>query len=145
MTKSILCLIALFTTLPTIQVRNKDSSQKIVFVGTVRRIASDTGIRSGDLAIYRLVSYKVEHVCQGEYNEKAIVVDHLILTGKELDGIKVGDRVCVSVEKSKNVLARFNAEGIRSSNETVKIFFVGGKVAGSSEGLSCSCCPTRER
>src|ERR1700730_7814789 len=139
MTKSILCLIAILSTLPLIQLRSKDSSGKIVFVGTVRRIASDPGILSGDLAIYRLAKYKIEQLCNGEYNEKEMVVDHLILTGKELNGINVGDRVCVSVEKSKSVLARFNAEGIRSSNDTVKIFFIGGKVTGSSETLTCAC------
>jgi hypothetical protein len=145
MIKTILCMIVLFMTLPTNQVKRRESPRKLVFVGTVQLLASDPGILSGDLAIYRLASYNVEQVCEGEYTGKKIVVDHLILTGKELQGVKVGDRVCVSAEKSKSVLARFNAEGIRSPHDRVKVFFVGGRITSKSEALRCPCCPTTEQ
>ncbi len=140
MIKTLFCLLMLFTPLTTIQVTSKLSSRTIVFVGTLERIGPDPGILSGDLAVYRLAKYRVQHVCNGEYHEKEIVVDHLVLTGKEFEGIKVGDQVCVSVEKSKKVFARFNAEGIRGPKDIVKTFFVGSIVITNNKDLTCASC-----
>jgi len=89
MIKVLFCLIALFLSLDAVPVGTEDSSKKLVFVGTIEAIAPDTGILSGDLAIYRLIKYRVERLCQGEYKREDIVVDHLIVTGKELEGLKV--------------------------------------------------------
>lgn len=115
-------------------------SEDIVFVGVVERIAPDTRILSGDIAVYRLVKYKIEKVCGGKFAENEIVVDHLVLDGNELKGVQVGDRVRVAVKKSKSVLMRFDAKGIREPSERVKVFFVGGKVDRCSSTAGSQCC-----
>lgn len=133
-------LIVSFATTP--QVANESSpAEKIVFEGLVERISPDSGILSGNVAVYRLAKYRVKRICKGRYQGKRIVVDHLILTGKELEGIKVGDQVCVLAQKSNKILARFNANGIRRPSDRVKTFYVAGIVeAGSIESFkSCDC------
>jgi len=79
---------------------------------------------SGRLAVYRLAKYRVERVCAGDYNAKEIVVDHLILSGKELEDISVGDQVCLTLKISDKIAAKYDAEGIRNSTDTVKTFYV---------------------
>jgi hypothetical protein len=115
------------------------SVEDIVFEGIVERIAPDSGVVSGNLAVYRLSQYRVRQVCKGRYRGSRIVVDHLILTGKELEEIKVGDQVCVSVKRSNKILARFNSNGIRRPTERVNIFYIAGKVDVTSIS-DCRCC-----
>jgi hypothetical protein len=111
----------------------------LTFEGTLESLAPDVGILSGRIAVFRLAKYRVKKVCQGNYSGKEIIVDHLILNGREFDGVNVGDRVCVSVKISDRIVTRYNAEGIRSPKDTVKIFYVGGGVAGKDQASSCPC------
>lgn len=78
---------------------------------------------SGRVAVYRLGKYRVDKVCKGKYDGSEIVVDHLVFTGKEFDGIKVNARVCVTAKITNKILARWNSEGIRSPSDDVKIFY----------------------
>jgi hypothetical protein len=105
----------------------------LVFEGTVLRIGQ-TVPASGFMAFYRLAKYRVEKACLGKYTKSEIVVDHLSLTTRELDGIKVGDRVWVTVEPSKKIFSRYNEEGIREKSENVRIFYIGGEVVPGLSG-----------
>ena len=89
MIKVFICFTVLVTFWASAHAQMKDSSEDIVFVGTLQAISPDTGMVSGDLAIYRLAKYHVQRLCRGQYKEKEIVVDHLIVTGRELEGVKV--------------------------------------------------------
>ena len=99
------------------------STNSIVFEGTVEKLGPDLGFGSGVLAVYRLAKYRVDRVCEGKYDGSEIVVDHLIFTAKEFEGIKVNDRVCLRVQISNNINTRYNAEGIRSPSDDIKIFY----------------------
>ena len=110
--------------------------QALAFEGIVSRIGP-AGRISGDVLAYQLVKYRVERIITGHYESKEIVVDHLIITGKELERIKVGDRVCVTVRASEKVDLRVNANGIRKASQAVKVFYIGGEV-NHSKGESCT-------
>ena len=132
-------LIVLFATTAQVSSENSPTEKTIAFEGIVERISVDTGVLSGGVAVYRLAKYSVTRICKGRYRGKRIVVDHLILSGKELEGIQVGDRVCVSVQMSNEIFARYNANGIRKPSDKVKIFYIAGKVEESTlESCKCS-------
>jgi hypothetical protein len=95
----------------------------IVFEGMVLKISSPVPA-SGRITAYRLVKYRVEKVCKGKYDRTDIVVDHLILTGKEFEGVEVGDRLWLTVGTTKKISPRYNAEGIRDESEPVDFFYV---------------------
>ncbi len=116
-------------------------AQTFVFEGTVEKVAPDLGILSGRVAVYRLAKYRVQKVCSGKYDGKEIVVDHLILDGKEFDGVDVGDRVCVTVRISDKILSRYNADGIRSPSDSVKTFYLGEKIESIDASRSCCALP----
>ena len=116
------------------------TSATLLFEGTIEKMAPDLGMLSGVITVYRPVRYRVEKVCRGEYKEKLIVVDHLILSGKELEGLSVGDRVCVSVTASDKIITRYDAEGIRNPSDIVKTFFVSDR----TQPVNTSCCTEPE-
>ncbi len=115
------------------------TSNTIVFEGTVEKLGPDPGFDSGLIAVYRLAKYRVDKVCEGEYQGNEIVVDQLILTRKEFEGINVNDRVCVTVTISNKILSRWNAEGIRSDSEDVKTFYE-AKYQTKLTGAHSTCC-----
>jgi hypothetical protein len=110
--------------------------EALAFEGVVSRIGPDPGYLSGDTPAYQLVKYRIERIITGRYEGNEIVVDHLILTRKELEGIKVGARVCVAVRASEKIWLRTNAKGIRKASQVVKLFYVGEKV-NLSNGEPC--------
>jgi hypothetical protein len=84
----------------------------------------------------------VETICQGKYKGKEIVVDHLVLSGHEFENINIGDRVSVTVQVSDKVLARYDADGIRNSSDTVEMFYVGMEdIKRSHSGSNCYYTP----
>lgn len=115
---------------------DKSCNKDLVFEGTVLQIAPPVPA-SGVFAFYRLAKYRVERVCRGRYTKSEIVVDYLSLSTKELDAIKVGDRVCVSVEPSKKILTRTNVEGIREKSEKIKIFYIGREILPPNNPCAC--------
>lgn len=133
---SIICIVFLVVTAKAEKV-TKPPKTDIVFEGTILQMAPPLPV-SGMVFSYRLVKYRVERVCKGRYSSTEIIVDHQILAGTELDGVKVGDRVCVAVTKSKNVAKRWDIEGIRSPSDIVKLFYIGGGVA-RAQATSCFC------
>lgn len=117
--------------------------ETFVFEGTLEKLAPDLGILSGRIAVYRLAKYRVQKVCGGKYEGKEIVVDHLVLDGKEFEGVEIGDRVCVTVRISAKILPRYNADGIRNSADSIKTFFIVEEIRNIDAGRSC-CGISRE-
>jgi hypothetical protein len=115
---------------------NAFTDEKLVFEGKILKIASPVPA-SGQFAFYRLAKYRIERVCRGRYDGSEIVVDHLSLTTKELDGIRIGDRVCVTVRPSKRIFTRTNVEGIREESEKIKVFYIGGEVPPPNSPCDC--------
>jgi hypothetical protein len=117
---------------------SRPSSRKayIVFEGTVLKVSPPVAV-SGRISAYRLVKYRVEKVCRGKYGKADIVVDHLILTGKELEGLEVGHRVWLTVDKVKKISPQYNAEGIRDKSEAVADFYI-ARTLGQIPPSACS-------
>lgn len=114
------------------------ASETLGFEGTLLQVGPDPGLRSGRFAVYRLAKYRVERVCEGKYDGSEVVVDHLVFDGKEFENINVGDRVCVTVKMSRRILARYDAEGIRSSSDVVPMFYIAAdKIKPLSDSGSC--------
>jgi hypothetical protein len=61
----------------------------------------DSGVKSGDLPAFRLVKYEIMKVYRGRYSRHLMVVDHPILTGHELRGVKVGSIMKLVVREQK--------------------------------------------
>ena len=122
---------------PTVE---EGGRELIVFQGRVLKLAPEPRQKSGGDLVVRLVKYKVQRICEGEYTGSEIVVDHLMVTGEELKGLKVGDVVCVTVEKRKKLSSRWNASGIREPSEIVNMFYV----APNLTRASCRCDPQSE-
>lgn len=101
---------------------------EIVFEGTVLNLSPPVAL-SGRVSTYRLVKYRVERVCRGKYERADIVVDHLIVTGRELEGIKAGDKVWLTVNATKKISPRYDADGIRDKAEAVDVFYVAKKLS----------------
>jgi len=108
---------------PRTMSRPVNPKAEIVFEGIVLKISPPVAV-SGRISAYRLVKYRLEKVCKGKYEQADIVVDHLILIGKELEGFEVGDRVWLTVYTVKKLSPRYNAEGIRGESEPVAVFYV---------------------
>ena len=112
--------------------------EKLVLEATVVQIGPSPGRISGDTAVYRLAKYRIRQVCTGDYKHNQIIVDHLVITGAELNGIEVDDRVCIAVREAKEIPACFNAEGIREPIDDVKSFYIGEHIE-QSRATACAC------
>lgn len=69
---------------------------RCTFVGRVERVGEPPGTVSGISHEYQQVRYRVLSVCSGELSRKSVIVDHLILTGDELRGVRRGKIVKVT-------------------------------------------------
>jgi hypothetical protein len=47
-------------------------------------------------------------VCEGDYDQSEIIVDHLILAGNELEGVHAGSKVRLVLLKSKTIFVLNN-------------------------------------
>ena len=112
-----------------------ESDTLLIFEGTVIKVGDLPSVSCGVMAVYQLAKYRVDHVLVGDYKAPEIVVDHLACNRDVLQGVSAGDKVIVVVNKRSNVPQRWNAEGIRSSNDKVNIFYVAKRVARAT-----SCC-----
>lgn len=130
--KGIIVLLALTTLLLVCQSRAQIShpqsqSQRLVFEASVEKIGRSPGVGSGDVAVYQLAKYKIISICEGEYDQQEIVVDHVMLYGHELDDVRVGDRVRVVTRKSNTIFTRKNEEGFRNAGDKIEVFYTGEK------------------
>ena len=105
--------------------QKEDSDNTIVFEGTVARIGLKRKQLSGVFAIYRLVEYDVTNVVRGKYVNEKMIVDHLVLTGREMKGLNVGSKVCVEVQKTRTVSERMDDDILRKSSDEVDWYYVG--------------------
>ena len=113
--------------------------RNLVIDGIVQKIGTAPGVGSGDLAIYQFAKYRVTSVCEGEYDQQQIVVDHLMLEGNELDGFRPGDKVRLVLLRSNTIFTRNNEDGFRNAGDKVEIFYIGEK----PKHLSPGCAPCR--
>ncbi|HYX72780.1 MAG TPA: hypothetical protein VE732_08415 [Nitrososphaera sp.] len=128
--KIIFCALALmsFISLPPEVGAMGSKANAIVFEGTIMQIGPPDTVSEAVFTGYRLAKYRVERVCKGKYKKAEIIVDHFVLTGKELNGLSVGDKVYVTVKKMKKI-DRNNAVGIREVTDVVDVFYVGVEVS----------------
>ena len=112
-------------------------TQNLVIEAFVEKIGSAPGVGSGVRAVYQFAKYSVTQVCEGEYHQQDIVVDHIMLYGDELDGFRPGDKVRLVVQKSNTIFTRNNEDGFRNAHEKVDVFYIGEK----PKLLSPNCAP----
>ena len=68
-------------------------SDYLALDAVVEKIGKAPGVGVDFTRCTSLQKYRVISVCQGEYDQREIIVDHLILSGDELDNFRPGDRV----------------------------------------------------
>lgn len=100
-------------------------SQRLVLEGIVEKIGDAPGVGSGFHAVYQFAKYKVASVCEGQYDQQEIVVDHLILEGNELESLQIGNKVRVIIQKSNTIFNRNDEEGFRNARDKVEVFYIG--------------------
>ena len=104
--------------------KGQEYSDTLVFEATLKKLGPNLGFGSGRFAALRLAKYRVDKVCSGKYEGTEIVVDHILFSGKEFEGVKENDRMCVTVKISRKVPMRNNADGIRSPSDVVETFYI---------------------
>ena len=112
-------------------------SDVIVFEGTLETLGPDPGFVSGVLASYRLAKYRVEKICEGQYDGTEIIVDHRIFTLKEFEGINVNDRLCITVKKSTDTSEQFYDNVLRSPTDDIKTRYIAQKEITRWNGPCC--------
>jgi hypothetical protein len=117
--------------------QSQSQSQILVLDATVEKIGRAPGVGSGIHAVYQLAKYGVTSVCEGQYDQQQIVVDHLMLYGNELDTFRPGDKVRLIIKKSDTIFSRYDEEGFRGAHDKVDVFYVGEK----PKLLSLDCAP----
>jgi len=102
-------------------------SPNLILEAVVEKIGEAPHVGSGFVAVYQFAKYRVTSVCGGEYDQQEIIVDHLMLSGNELDELRQGDKVRLVIEKSDTIFHRNNEEGFRNAEDKVKVFYIGEK------------------
>jgi hypothetical protein len=76
----------------------------LVVIAEVKNIEQQPiGALSGRSASYRMANYAVIQIIKGQLRKKEISVSHLILIGKELDELRIGDKVLLCLSESWHV------------------------------------------
>jgi len=101
-----------------------ESDGHMIFSGEVIEIGPSPGFGSGGVRAYQLVKYRVLDVCEGSFKGQEIIADHLILDPRELDNLKIGQRACVGVKKTREIAPRYDDEKIRKSTDHVETFYI---------------------
>ena len=99
----------------------------LVIAAVLEGLGQHPGATSGSRQIFQLAKYRVVAVCSGTLDQKEIVVDHLLVSGDELQSLRVGDKVYLSLGRSNTISWRFDEDGFRSPSEKVDTFFIGHK------------------
>jgi hypothetical protein len=100
----VLILLIFFSVKAKAQEKNQCS---LVVIAEVKNIEQHPiGAPSGRSANYRMADYSVVEIIKGKLKKKDISVSHLILTGKELDELKVDDKVLLCLGESWHVSKR---------------------------------------
>lgn len=126
------CMLAASNLVSTITGVRTSRGQEatVVFEGTIEKIGDLPPISCGIMLPYQLAKYRVEKAYVGIDLPDWIVVDHIACNrGEMLRGFKPGNKVIVIAKIKKEMLQRYNAEGIRSPDERVNFFYVAERVA----------------
>src|SRR5690348_2598276 len=100
------------------------TQSQLVIAAIVEGIGKHPGVTSGYYKIYQLAKYKVVAVCEGTFEQKEIVVDHLLVSGDELASLHVNDKVYLTLSLAKTISLRSNQEGFRTASQTVETFYI---------------------
>jgi hypothetical protein len=126
--KLIMCFAALavffFGNLSIAQETIPQQERFLIFSGKVLEIGPSPGFGSGGVTAYQMVKYKVLAVCKGTYHEKEIIADHILLQADDLSDLKVGDKVCVGVMKTKDIDMRWNDNNLRKESDVVDMYYI---------------------
>ena len=109
---------------PASSARLFDSDNHMIFSGEVIEIGPSPGFGSGGIRVYQLVKYRVLNVCEGSFQGQEIIADHLILDPKELDNLRIGQKVCVGVKKTTEIAPRYDDDKIRKATDQVDWFYI---------------------
>ena len=135
---AIICLALVFINACLSKAREAPSeTHNLVIDAFVEKIGAAPGVGSGVRAVYQFAKYNVTQVCNGEYDQQDILVDHLLLYGNELDRFRPGDRVRLVIKKSNTIFKRNNEDGFRNAEDKVEVFYIGEK----PKLLSPDCAP----
>jgi hypothetical protein len=108
-------------------------SCSLTFEGQVLEIGPAPTHGTGIVRAFQLVKYRVLHSCQGlhvrrrcqeHFENKEIIVDHMLLSGDELKDLKIGDKVCVGVSKGKSKDSHFSDGVLRKESDEVETFYL---------------------
>lgn len=133
-------IVAIFLATPTVAGVEilRDKEYVLTFEGTVLQIGDSPDRDSGGVEAYQLVKYRISRVCNGRPVGREILVDHLILRSDDLKDLRVRDKVCLSVRRSKTISMRYDAEGLRKASDIVRVYYIGGPV-NQNQLAPCSC------
>ena len=82
----------------------KENQCALVVIAEVKNIEQHPiGAVSGRSASYRMANYSVIELIKGQPKKKEINVSHLILTGNELDELRIGDKALLCLGESWHV------------------------------------------
>jgi hypothetical protein len=102
---------------------NSYTKWDIIIMGTVKKLGKPPLFVSGISKVCQLAEYNVDKVCIGEFAGQDIMVEHLILTGKELNGVEEGDKVLIMVQKPRETFPR--KDNAYPDIENKKIYYRG--------------------
>lgn len=101
----------------------------IVFEGTVVKVGELPPVACGVMIVYQLAKYRIDHVYFGDYTGNEIVVDHPACSRDVLQGVNVGDKVIVVLNKRTGIQQRWNSKGLRELRDKVTVFYIAKRVA----------------
>ena len=125
--RTVICLIALSMTAAAAQgggAQRQPKDARLIFSGEVLEVGPSPGYGSGGVQAFRLIKYRARQVCEGSFDGREIVVDHLILEADEFSDLKPGDMVCLGVSKSKTISIRRNDDRLRKYTDKVDLFYI---------------------
>lgn len=101
--KKMISLVLLAIIIDSASTIGQETNQcALVVIAEVKHLG-EQGSVSGQAASYRLADYSVIEIVKGQLEKKEITVSHLILTGRELDELRVGDKVLLCLGESWHV------------------------------------------
>jgi hypothetical protein len=104
MFRSLAILILIISTSIINIAASRDRKCEIIVTAKVTRIGEKPHGVSGRSAVYWIATYSIVESLKGRPNITEIKVAHLVLTGNELMGIQIGDKVLLCLSKCNKKL-----------------------------------------
>jgi hypothetical protein len=128
--KLVLFILIVITVISASAMGQKKNQCALVVIADVKNIEQHPiGADSGRAASYRMAHYSVIEIIKGKLKKKEISVSHLILTGKELDELRIGDKVLLCLGESWHVYhknGRTIAYGMKEADYEGELLLVDG-------------------